>query len=287
MLQAQFAGQSLAFYDEKREQELIRDHLVFGKLQEALQKNSLSLHYQAQMDLQSAEVVAAEALLRWIDPVSGPVAPAEFIPIAEKSGLIKPLTRWVLREALGQLARWRTEGLDLSVAINLSASCFMDGDLLADLRSLLREFDVPASFIILELSELSLTDMPEAVIQTIAGLRKMGFRLSLNDFGNGHLSMSGLKNLKIDEIKLDHDFMRNLAHDANSRAIVQSAIQLAHNLNLTIVAVGIENYKAEQQLLDMGCDHGQGYHFCKPMPADVFSQWAKAWQINRRAAMSA
>lgn len=287
MLQAQFANHNLAFFDERLEQQLSRQQQLFIQLHESLQKGGLSLHYQAQIDLKSGAVTGAEALARWIDPVAGPIAPAEFIPIAEKSGLIKPFTLWVMREAFGQLARWRAEGLNLNVSINLSARCLLDGELVNNLHGLLKEFNLPAEYVVLELTESGFVDSTEIATQTILGLHKLGFRLSIDDFGVGHSSLSYLKNLKIDELKIDQSFMRTMAIDASCRAIVLSAIQLAHNLNLKVVAEGIESAKTEQQLQEMGCDTGQGYYFCKPMPADVFSQWARSWQINRRAMLSA
>ncbi|MCH8621503.1 bifunctional diguanylate cyclase/phosphodiesterase [Undibacterium sp. TS12] len=287
MLQAQFANQNLAFYDEKQEQHFVRSHMLFSKLQEALRKNGLSLHYQAQVDLRSGTIIAAEALMRWIDPISGPVSAAEFIPIAEKSGLIKPLTLWAMREAFGQLLRWRAEGLNLSVAINIPARCIMEGEVVDELRHLFRTCNLPAGSVILELTEAMFTDTPAALVQIVASLHKMGFRLSIDDFGAAQTSLSCLKDLKIDELKIDQVYIRGMANDGNSRAIVQSTIQLAHNLNLRAVAEGVENPRTEKLLQDMACDVGQGFYFCKPMPADVFSQWARAWQINKRAALSA
>jgi len=287
MLQAQFANQSLVFFDERQEQQFNRKQQLFVQLHEALQKGGLSLHYQGLIDLKSGAVIGAEALARWIDPVSGPIAPAEFIPIAEKSGLIKPLTLWVMREAFGQLARWRAEGLNLRVSINLSARCILDRQLVDDLHGMLKEFNLPAEYVVLELNEAGLADETATAMETILRLHKLGFCLSIDDFGAGHSSLSYLKNLKIDELKIDQSFMRTMATDANCRAIVQSAIQLAHNLNLKVVAEGIESARTEQQLQEMGCDIGQGYYFCKPMPADVFNQWARSWQINRRAVLQA
>ena len=287
MLQAQMSTQALAFYDDKLELQSLRRHQLFEQLHEALQKEGLSLHYQGLIDLKTGAVIGAEALARWIDPVSGPIAPAEFIPIAEKSGLIKPLTLWLAREAFGQLARWRNEGLDLFISINLSAKCVLDAQLVEDLRGLLHEFNLPAEYVTLELSEASFVDAPDSATQAIHSLHKLGFRQSIDDFGASYTSLAHLKNLKIDELKIDQSFLRNMAVDAGSRAIVQSAIQLAHNLNLKVLAEGIENARTEQLLQDMGCDLGQGYYFCKPMPANVFSQWARSWQINRRAVLSA
>lgn len=276
MLQAQFANRELAFYDEGLEQQFVRRHLLFGQLHDALEKGGLSLHYQGQIDLASGAVTGAEALARWQNAELGPVSPAEFIPVAEKSGLIKPFTLWVLREAFGQLAGWRAEGIEICLSVNLSARSVTDPDLVPDLRRLLTEFDVPASSIVLELTESSFAHSPEVAMETIQQLHALGFRQSIDDFGTGYSSLSYLKNLKVDELKIDQSFVRTLACDDGSRAIVQSTIQLAHNLNLKVVAEGIEDEHASRQLREMGCDLGQGYLFCKPMPAGAFGDWVRA-----------
>ncbi|MFZ6655110.1 putative bifunctional diguanylate cyclase/phosphodiesterase [Undibacterium sp. TJN19] len=286
MVQAQFANLKLAFYDEQLEQQSQRRRLLFGQLHEALQNGSLSLHYQGQIDMETGAIVGVEALARWTDAVSGVIAPAEFIPIAEKSGLIKPFTAWVMREAIGQLARWRTEGLDICMSINLSARSMTDPEFLADVRGLLKEFGLPPEYIVFELTESAFADLPEIASQSLQNLHDLGCRLSIDDFGKGYSSLSSLKNLKVNELKLDQGFVSTLA-DAGSRAIVQSSIQLAHNLNLKVVAEGIESIEQEQQLKAMGCDIGQGFYFCKPMAADTFSLWTRTWEARMTSALSA
>ncbi|MBI3284809.1 MAG: bifunctional diguanylate cyclase/phosphodiesterase [Burkholderiales bacterium] len=284
MLQAQFANLELAFYDERLEQQFVRRHLLFGQLHDALQKGGLSLHYQGQIDMATGAVIGAEALARWQDTVMGAVSPAEFIPVAEKSGLIKPFTLWVLREAFSQLARWRAAGIDICVSVNLSARSVIDPDLVPDLRRLLREFEVPPQSVTLELTESSFANSPEVAMETIQRLHELGFKQAIDDFGTGYSSLSYLKNLQVDELKIDQSFVRTLASDAGSRAIVQSTIQLAHNLNLKVVAEGIESERESQQLGELGCDVGQGYFFCKPMPAPAFQLWVLAWQEKSRGA---
>ncbi|MDE2427437.1 MAG: EAL domain-containing protein [Burkholderiales bacterium] len=280
MLQAQFANMKLAFYDESLDQQFVRRHALFGQLNKALHQKGLCLHYQAKIDLASGRIVGVEALSRWLDPASGPILPAEFIPVAEESGLIKPLTLWMLREAFGQAAAWRAEGLDLCLSVNLSARSIVDPELVPAIQSLLEEFDMAANKVMLEFTESSFTEDPEVAMETVQYLHDLGFRQSIDDFGSGYTSLSYLKNLKVDELKIDPGFIRTLSNDRGSKAIVQSTIQLAHNLNMKVVAEGVENTATEQDLRALGCDIGQGYYFCKPMPAAIFGEWAKSWSKN-------
>lgn len=221
--------------------------------------------------------MGVEALARWHDPLNGFISPAEFIPIAEKSGLIKPFTFWVLRTAFGQLAAWHAIGLDVTLSVNLSARSVIDPDLVSDIQRLAQEFGLSPNNIMLELTESSFVDSPDVAMDTICKLHRLGFRQSIDDFGTGYSSLSYLKNLKVDELKIDQSFVRSLGDANGSQAIVQSTIQLAHNLNLKVVAEGIETPQIEQQLRAMGCDYGQGYLFCKPMPAKEFYRWAQQW----------
>lgn len=277
MLQAQFALKEVAFYDARQEQQFVRRHLLFGKLHQALQGNALSLFYQGQIDFATGCVVGVEALARWHDPLNGYISPAEFIPIAEKSGLIKPFTLWVLRTAFGQLAAWQKIGLDITLSVNLSARSVIDPDLVHDIQRLAQEFGLSPANIMLELTESSFVNSPDVAMDTICKLHRLGFRQSIDDFGTGYSSLSYLKNLKVDELKIDQSFVRSLGEANGSQAIVRSTIQLAHNLNLKVVAEGIETPQIEQQLRAMGCDYGQGYLFCKPMPAKEFYRWAQQW----------
>lgn len=277
MLQAQFALKEVAFYDARQEQQFVRRHLLFGKLHQALQGNALSLFYQGQIDFATGCVVGVEALARWHDPLNGYISPAEFIPIAEKSGLIKPFTLWVLRTAFGQLAAWQKIGLNITLSVNLSARSVIDPDLVHDIQRLAQEFGLSPANIMLELTESSFVNSPDVAMDTICKLHRLGFRQSIDDFGTGYSSLSYLKNLKVDELKIDQSFVRSLGEANGSQATVQSTIQLAHNLNLKVVAEGIETPQIEQQLRAMGCDYGQGYLFCKPMPAKEFYRWAQQW----------
>jgi len=273
LLHAQLGQMKLAFYEEKHEQQFLRQHLLCGQLRDALNQAKLSMHFQPQIDMLTGSVVGAEALLRWNDVLAGEMSPKEFIPVAEKSGLIKPLNLWVMRAAFRQWIKWRDEGHDISIAINLSLRSICDPELVADIRQLLDEYAVPPEYVVLEMTESAFADSSDIAMENLRSLHAMGFRLSVDDFGSGHLPLSQLKDLSINELKIDHELIHSLCTDAGSYAVVDACIQLAHQLHLRVVAEGVEARQTEQQLQAMGCDMAQGYYFCKPIPADAFSTW--------------
>ncbi|MBC3920799.1 EAL domain-containing protein [Undibacterium sp. CY18W] len=286
LLHAQFSHMKLAFYEEKLEQQFLRQHLLCGQLRDALHKAELSLHYQPQIDMLTGSVVGAEALLRWTDALAGEMSPKEFISVAEKSGLIKPLNLWVMRAAFRQWLLWREEGLDISIAINLSVRSICDPELLTDIHRLLDEFAVPPEYVVLELTESAFANTTDIAMETLRSLHSMGFRLSVDDFGSGHLPLSQLKDLAINELKIDHELIHSLCTDMGSYAVVDACIQLAHQLHLRVVAEGVEARQTEQQLQAMGCDMAQGYYFCKPIPADAFSTWMHLRESRMESALS-
>lgn len=277
MLQAKAAKIEVSIYDEDLNQMFVRRHLLFGKLRQALGSNELSLYFQAQIDLQSGKIIGAEALARWKDSDGLFISPAEFIPVAESSGLIKPFTSWVIRESFQQVAKWREMALEIDVSINLSARNLNDHELMTELQGLPAEYGIPASCVVLEITESSFADSPDLVMELIGRLHEIGFKQSIDDFGTGYSSLSYLRNLKVDEIKIDQSFIRCLQTDPGSRAIVDSTIQLVHNLGLKVVAEGIETEEAERYLKDAGCDIGQGYFYSKPLPADQFLNFARTF----------
>lgn len=285
MLHAQFSNLDLVVYESSMELQLQRRHQLFGQLHEALIQGSLSLHYQGQVDLHTGHLIGAEALARWFDTTNGSVPPLEFIPVAEKSGLIKPFTLWVLRQGLSDLARWRKEGLDISLSVNISARSITDAELVDAVYNLLDEFKLPPRKLILELTEASFRDSPDLARQTMLALANLGVQISIDDFGSGCSSLSYLKDLPVHELKIDQSLVRGLTLDAGCRAIVQSTIQLAHNLNLRVVAEGIENPRTELQLRELGCDFGQGYWYGKAMSAEVFRQWVGNQQARANDAL--
>jgi sensor c-di-GMP phosphodiesterase-like protein len=276
MLQARKNGQQWTIYDELQEQVFVRHHLLFGRLRDALLHQHLQVYYQPQIDLKTGRILGAEALARWHDPLSGMIPPIEFIPVAEESGLIRPLTTWLIGECLREYARWLREGLQLEVSINLSARNLLDADLLSVLQAALKENALSPHGITLEITESCFMTSPERAMEAIQRIHDAGFKLSIDDFGTGYSSLSYLKNLPIDELKIDQGFVRKLLESPGDQAIVSSTIELAHNFKLSVVAEGIEDELTAHWLLERGCDVGQGYSYARPMPADDFLAFAKA-----------
>ncbi|TRZ65384.1 MAG: GGDEF domain-containing protein [Rhodocyclaceae bacterium] len=280
MLQARKSGQQWSIYDEQQEQAFVSHHLLFGRLREAILRQHLRVHYQPQVDLRTGLVLGAEALLRWPDPVAGNVAPIAFIPVAEESGLIRPLTTWLIGECMRECARWRDQGLKLNVSINLSARNLMDPELIAVLMAALKATGMLAAMVNLEITESCFMDSPERALEVIQRIHECGFKLSIDDFGTGYSSLSYLKNLPVHELKIDQGFVRKLLESPGDQAIVSSTIDLAHNFGLSVVAEGIEDEASSEWLQNGGCDIGQGYYYAKPMPPDEFLKYALANRAN-------
>jgi diguanylate cyclase (GGDEF)-like protein len=276
MLQARKNIQPWSVYDAEQEQVFLRHHRLFGKLRDAILKKQLVMHYQPQICLKTGLVIGAEALVRWPDPEEGMIGPMVFIPVAEESGLIRPLTNWVVGECMRECARWHAAGLLLDVSINLSAMNLIDPELLGVLQASLKETGLDPKRVNLEITESCFMASPKRAMDGIQSIHEAGFKLSIDDFGTGYSSLSYLKNLPIDELKIDQSFVRKLLQTPGDRAIVESTIALAHNFGLQVVAEGIEDEATALWLLAHRCDIGQGYTYAKPMPPDQFIAFAIA-----------
>ncbi|MDP4302210.1 sensor domain-containing protein [Leptothrix discophora] len=265
-------GDRLGFYS-RASQEQVRESLALERaLRQAQGRDELRLHYQGQFDALTGRLVGAEALLRWQHPELGLVSPARFIPIAESSGLIRPIGLWVLHEALGQLARWREAGLPLvPVAVNLSLAQFRDPALRDHVITALRQHGLAANLLELELTESIAMEDSEHTIATVDGLKRLGVSLSIDDFGTGYSSLSYLKRLSVDRLKIDQSFVRGLRFDPDDEAIVRSVISLARSLGLRTLAEGVETEEQLSFLRDEGCQEIQGYLKARPVPADDFA----------------
>lgn len=282
MLQAHEKGQQWLMYDSKQEKAFVRHHLLFGKLRAALMQHHLHMHYQPKIDLVTGLVVGAEALMRWHDPVEGFISPLEFIPVAEESGLIIPLTTWLVDVCMRECAVWRQQEFHLQMSINLSVRNLLDLDFVPVLQASLNKYNLSASNITLEITESCFMSSPERAMEVIHRLNEIGFKLSIDDFGTGYSSLSYIKNLPISELKIDQSFVRKLLQNNSDQAIVSSTIDLAHNFDLLIVAEGIEDESTANWLQARGCDIGQGYFFAKPMPSDMFLKFLKNNLINNK-----
>ena len=241
---------------------------VLGDLRTALERgDELFLHYQPKITLDGGRIEGLEALLRWQHPERGLVPPSEFIPVAEGTGIIIGLTEHVLGMALTQIREWRDTGLAVPVAVNLSARCLLDASLPDLVACLLDRHGVPASLLRLEVTESAVMSDAARCMDVLQRLHELGVRLSIDDFGTGYSSMVHLRRLPVDELKIDRSFVLGMTTMAQDAVLVRTAIDLGHNLGLTVVAEGVEELQHASALRDLGCDIAQGYHFARPMPA--------------------
>ncbi|VAW60074.1 diguanylate cyclase/phosphodiesterase (GGDEF & EAL domains) with PAS/PAC sensor(s) [hydrothermal vent metagenome] len=248
---------------------------LMSEFQEAIVKHRLELSYQPKINIINNTVIGVEALLRWNHPQRGYIDPEEFIPLAEQTGLIKALTDWVLEEAIHQCAIWNKEGLNLSVAINLSVHNLHDITLLEKIRKLISEKEFPAPLITLELTESDIMTDPKRARKTLQQMSDMGIRLSIDDFGTGYSSLSYLKQLPVDEIKIDRSFVMEMNEDEDDAAIVRATIDLAHNMGLSVVAEGVQDHETLESLKVLDCDVAQGFYISKPLKTEGFVDWIK------------
>jgi diguanylate cyclase (GGDEF)-like protein len=249
---------------------------LHGDLHAAVDGPELCMAYQPQVDAETGRLVGVEALMRWHHPVHGPISPELFIPLAESSGLIAPLTRRAVRWSLAAVGELREHHPDISIAVNLSARLLADLDLPKWLARSLEEVDLPYANLTIEVTESTISADPHRAMLVLAQLREMGVRLAIDDFGTGYSSLSYLTRLNPDEIKIDKSFVRHMRTDANSAVIVRSTIELAHALGLTTVAEGVEDQPTYDALTALGCDRMQGYHIAPPMPATTLHTWSAA-----------
>ncbi|MEW6613729.1 MAG: EAL domain-containing protein, partial [Pseudomonadota bacterium] len=244
-------------------------------LRRALTRREFLLNYQPQVDLRSGRIMGMEALLRWQKPGRGMVSPAEFIPVAEDSGLILPIGEWVLREACAQNKIWQDAGLPpLRVTINISARQFgpNGGSVVDTVDQVLRETGLAPAYLELELTESLIMANPEHAAVVLHQLKEMGVGLAIDDFGTGYSSLSYLKRFPIDKLKIDRSFVRDITVDPSDAAIVNAVISLGHSLNLKVIAEGVETADQLAYLQQQACDGIQGYYFSRPLPAISFTQ---------------
>jgi EAL domain-containing protein (putative c-di-GMP-specific phosphodiesterase class I) len=246
---------------------------LMGEMRNAIQGSQLVLHYQPKVDLTSGATTGVEALVRWDHPERGHLGPDQFVPLAEKTDLMSSLAQWVLEESLRQLAEWRRSGIDLTMAVNLSAANLHEISLSESIATLLDRYRVPASSLVVEITESAI--MAAQADRTVRRLSDMGVRVAIDDFGTGYSSLSYLKTLPIDEIKIDRSFVQNMATDSDDAAIVQPTIDLGHNLHIKVVAEGVQDETALRMLRDLRCDYAQGFHISPPLPAAALEDWLR------------
>lgn len=261
------------FFNDEMNDEVLAQVTLFSGLRRALDAGQFVLHYQPKLDLASGRLLGAEALIRWNHPDLGLIYPGRFIAVAEETGLIAEIGDWVLQEACREAAKWKQAlGLELTVAVNLSALQFKRGDVEQIVTDALQATGLAPQLLELELTESILIRDTEPVLAAVKRLKLMGVKLSIDDFGTGYSSLSYLKRFEVDKLKIDQSFVRDLVSDAEDAAIIRAIIQMAHSLGLTTVAEGVENKETEDMLRLYQCDEAQGYFYARPLsPADFLA----------------
>lgn len=271
MYQAKEAGRNTyRFFDEAMNSEASDQLSLHFGLRQALEQEQFFLCFQPQIEIASGQLIGAEALLRWQHPQMGLISPARFISVAEESGLIVPIGEWVLQQACLEAARWQAAGHTLAVAVNLSALQFKRGDIEQSVIRALAGSGLEPGLLELEITESLLLQDTEKVLATVIRLKHLGVKLSIDDFGTGYSSLAYLKRFKVDKLKIDQSFIRDLANDPDDAAIVRAVIQMARSLGLRTIAEGVEDQQTLDHLRLYHCDEAQGYHHARPMPANDF-----------------
>jgi len=269
-----------AFYDSSCSNHDTGRLTLVAELRRALERSELELYYQPKATFADGKVHSVEALLRWNHPERGLVPPDGFIPVAQQTGLIKPLTFYVVDEALRQCREWLDEGLRLAVAVNLSTRNLLDVEFPAQVEGLLERWDVDPGLLDFEITESTMLADPARTKQVLERLSAMGIRLSIDDYGTGYSSLAYLKRVPVDEIKIDRSFVMNMCDDEDDATIVRSTIDLGRNLGLEVVAEGVETEEVWSRLEKLGCTLAQGYYLSRPLPAAEFRTWLSAWRAR-------
>jgi diguanylate cyclase (GGDEF)-like protein len=276
--QAKTLNSDYSAYKKGQDEHHLRQIELINRLGIALETELLNIHYQAKVDTKKNKITQAEALLRWKDSKYGFVSPEEFITLAEQTGLMPTLTHWVLNKVFFQAKIWKKKGIDLTIAINLSAYDLVD-EFPDVVSKLLETHNLTADLIMFEITETAFIHNPDEAIKVLHKLKKLGFSLSIDDYGTGYSSLSQLKKMPVDELKIDKSFILKLEHEKYDQAIVQSTIELAHNIGLSVVAEGVETLESFSMLKKWNCNKIQGYYISRPISAEDFETWIKDYKI--------
>lgn len=260
-------------YDANIDKNSIERFQLINELKVAIEQNQLVLYYQPKLNLAKQKITHVEALVRWNHPARGIIPPDTFIPIAEKTMQMDALTRWVITEAMAQYHRWQAQGIDMCIAVNISAENLKDEQFCYWVIDTLAQHNVPVSAMTLEITEDAVVSDPELAVKQLTLLRQNGLTLSIDDYGTGYSSLAQLKQLPVDELKIDKSFVQKLLQTNADQIIVQSTLQLAHNLGLKVVAEGIEDKETLQWLTERHCEMGQGFYLSRPLPELQFNDW--------------
>lgn len=265
--------QSFRFFKAEMNVRAVERRSIVEDLRNALEREQFSLHYQPKVNLKTGEITGAEALIRWTHPTRGQVSPAQFIPVAEDCGLIRPIGKWVLRRACNQAQAWIDAGLPLgTIAVNISAAQFRDENFLDDIVAIIDETGIDPRSVELELTEGVLMKNAQSTATILEALKARGVQLAVDDFGTGYSSLSYLRKFPINALKIDQSFIRQITVSPEETTIVTAVISMARSLNLRVVAEGVETHEELAFLQTHQCDEAQGYYFSRPVPAQQFAQ---------------
>ena len=277
---ARKANDGYAVYDPSFDQHSPRRLTLMSELRHAIDRGQLELYYQAKISLQTGALYGAEALVRWHHPKHGFISPDEFIPMAERTRMMKPLTQWVLKQAFQHAAEWHSQGLDFKLSLNLSVKDLHDPELPDLIAGVAAMTAVKPEWIMLEITEGSIMTDPERALIIVKRLNEMGYKLAIDDFGTGYSSLAYLKKMPLTELKIDRSFVTDILESENDAVIVNATINLAHNLGLQVTAEGVESENVIARLKEYQCDIVQGYFINKPLSFTDFNAWMKSsqWQ---------
>lgn len=270
---AKRSGCGFAIYDKDETKAEPSQLSLEAELREAIGEGELALHYQPKISLKSGRISGLEALVRWDNPKRGFMAPDMFIPMAEQTGLIQPLTIWVLNSALRQCVAFAGAGIELNIAVNLSPRNLHDEELPLLVQRALETWGASPAHLVLEITENAMMEDPAYALGILKSLSDMGISLAIDDFGSGYSSLSYLSKLPVNELKIDKSFVLHMAEKEDDAMIVRSVIELARNFKLSAVAEGVENKETWDMLSNLGCDHAQGYYMSRPVPLEKLREW--------------
>jgi len=270
-----------ATYSGATDQESPHRLALVGELRRAIQSNQLTLFYQPKIDIRTGAVSGAEALVRWQHPDRGMMPPAEFIDLAEHTGLMRPLTAWVIEAAMRQCAAWRADGLDIAIAVNVSPSNLREPDFVEQIVALQGATGVDPKLMQLEITENTLMEDPERSQGVLARLKQIGMAIFIDDFGTGYSSLSYIATLPVHALKIDRSFVMNMMRSEQQRTVAAASISLAHSLGIRVVSEGVETMEQARELDRLECDELQGYLFSRPLPAEEFVRWVETFSLER------
>ncbi len=270
---AKRAQSNYAVYDSAEDAHSLQNLALFGQLRHAVRNDQLQLYYQPKINTKNGKVSKLEVLLRWIHPKNGLILPDHFIPLAERTGLIGEITLWVIKKALKQCREWRKQGFDLSVAVNISAISLQEDGFSQAVEKLVDEACKEQQLLSFEITETAIMLEPERALKTLDYFSDLGIRLSVDDFGTGYSSLAYLKQLPVNELKIDKSFVLGMEDDDDAAILVQSTVDLAHNMGLSVVAEGVESNEVCRLLTEFGCEELQGNYICPALPAEILGRW--------------